>query len=145
MAQTVEKTAKISAAPERVLEVLADFESYPDWQASIVSAEVKARDSQGRPTQVALGTAAMGMTVNALLDVTHGDGTLSYSLNEPGELLTQQDVNYVATANAAGGTDLRLTMVLDVKLKLPDFMVKQLVTKGVNDNIKGAKKIAEKS
>lgn len=143
MAQTVERSVKVEASPERVLQVLSDFESYPSWQSAIVSTVVEERDDQNRPVAVTMDTTAMGMTVSALLDVTYGENVLEYGLREPGPLLSQQDIRYELSPDGADGTDLKLIMVLDVQLKLPSFVVKQLVTKGVNDNIRGAKKIAE--
>jgi hypothetical protein len=45
--------------------------------------------------------------------------------------------------NGNGGTDLQLEMTIGLKWNLPPFMIKQIVTKGINDQLKAIKRIAE--
>ena len=47
---TAERTVEIDAPLERCYEIIADLESTPDWQESMISLEVLERDREGRPT-----------------------------------------------------------------------------------------------
>jgi uncharacterized membrane protein len=47
---TAERTVEIDAPLEHCYEIIADLESTPDWQESMISLEVLERDREGRPT-----------------------------------------------------------------------------------------------
>jgi uncharacterized membrane protein len=47
---TAERTVEIDAPLERCYAIIADLESTPDWQESMISLEVLERDREGRPT-----------------------------------------------------------------------------------------------
>jgi ribosome-associated toxin RatA of RatAB toxin-antitoxin module len=53
MAEHAEGATEVSATPGQVMAVVADFETYPDWVASMDEVEVLARDRRGRGTRVA--------------------------------------------------------------------------------------------
>jgi hypothetical protein len=52
MADESTQSITIAAAPTAVLDVIADFPSYPEWADSITSAKVLTNDDEGRPEQV---------------------------------------------------------------------------------------------
>lgn len=52
MTETVASDTTISAEPERILEVLLDFETYPEWARAVKQAKVLERDEEGRPHTV---------------------------------------------------------------------------------------------
>jgi uncharacterized membrane protein len=47
---TAERTVEIEAPLERCYEIVADLESTPEWQNSMIAIEVLERDRQERPT-----------------------------------------------------------------------------------------------
>jgi uncharacterized membrane protein len=47
---TAERTVEIDAPLKRCYEIVADLESTPEWQDSMISIEVLERDREGRPT-----------------------------------------------------------------------------------------------
>jgi uncharacterized membrane protein len=47
---SAERTVEIEAPLERCYEIIADLESTPDWQESMISLEVLERDREKRPT-----------------------------------------------------------------------------------------------
>lgn len=134
----------IAAPPERVLAVICDFEQYPNWQKDVASAEIHDRDELGRPSRVTITTAAMGMTVEAPVAVTYGQNKMEYHLTEPTGIAIQQDAYYLLTP-VEEGTELNLRMEVDLKWSVPAFMMNQLITKGVNDNLNAVKRVAEAS
>lgn len=142
MVEPIRRTLTISAPPERVLSVVTDFENYPAWQKEVEAAEVLERDEQGRPLRAKMTAVAMGMKTSYEIAVTYNDGGLEWHLVEA-DSMTQNDTKYAARENGTGGTDLDCEMLLGLKFNLPEFMMKQIIAKGVNDNLKTIKKAAE--
>lgn len=141
MAEPVQRTLTIAATPERVLAVVTDFDDYPNWQKEIEATEILKRDEQGRPLRVAMVTAAMGMKSNSEIELEYTGSGVTWHLVS-GDMMTQNDSTYVLRANG-DKTDVELEMTIGLTWNLPDFMMKQIITKGVNDNLKAIKRVAE--
>jgi hypothetical protein len=58
-------------------------------------------------------------------------------------MMTQNESRYRLSSNPAGGTDVDLEMQLALKWNLPAFMIKKLITDGINSNLEAIKRIAE--
>ncbi|MGH3969568.1 MAG: SRPBCC family protein [Mycobacterium sp.] len=142
MDEPIRRTMTIAAPPERVAAIVADFEAYPKWQKEVVSAEVVERDASDRASHVRMKTEAMGMQTTTEIAVEYGTDKIEYHLVK-GDMTTQQDALYVFNRNMTGGTDLELEMAIGLKWSLPPFMIKQIVNKGINDNLKAIKRLAE--
>lgn len=52
MTETVSSQIDIDAPTDEILEVLLDFEAYPEWAKGITEASVLTRDDEGRPLTV---------------------------------------------------------------------------------------------
>jgi len=142
MDEPLRRTMTIAAPPERVAAIVADFDSYPKWQKEVVSIQVVERDERDRARHVRMRTEAMGMQTTTEIAVDYDTDKIEYHLVK-GDMTTQQDALYVFNPNQTGGTDLELEMAIGLKWNLPPFMIKQLVTKGINDNLKAIKRLAE--
>jgi ribosome-associated toxin RatA of RatAB toxin-antitoxin module len=53
MSEHAEGSVDIDATPKEILEVISDFESYPDWVGNLEAVEVLERDRRGRGSVVA--------------------------------------------------------------------------------------------
>lgn len=62
-----------------------------------------------------------------------------------GDMMTKNDTTYVLTGNSSAVTDVELTLETEMKMKVPDFMVNKVITKGVDDTLKAIKQRAESS
>lgn len=142
MADPQHRAMTIAAAPDRVAEIIADFDAYPTWQKEVVAVEVLERDSSERATRVQMKTEAMGMSTTNEIEVAYGTNKIEYHLVK-GDMTTQQDAVYEFKPNGAGGTDLGLEMAVGLKWALPPFMIKRIVTKGIDDQLNAIKRIAE--
>jgi ribosome-associated toxin RatA of RatAB toxin-antitoxin module len=142
MFEPIQRNIKVDAKPERVLEILKDFEAYPTWQDGIESAEIIARDEQGRPSQVKLLMSAMGIKSGLEIAVRYPEEGIAWSLTT-GDLMTQNETTYALKEDASAGTDVELSMLAEMKLKVPEFMLKQFLSKGANDSLQGIKRRAE--
>lgn len=61
MAEQTEGDIQIDASPADVLAVINDYGAYPTWADGIKKADVKEKDSQGRPSEVAFEVSQMGI------------------------------------------------------------------------------------
>jgi uncharacterized membrane protein len=52
MTETVSSEIQIEAPADEILEVLLDFEAYPQWAKAVKTASVRASDTDGRPLEV---------------------------------------------------------------------------------------------
>ena len=69
-----ERQIEIEAAPQACFDALLAYETFPEWQRSVLATEVLSRDAEGRGEQVAFEIDARVRTVRY---------TLEYSYDEP--------------------------------------------------------------
>src|SRR3954451_4890331 len=79
MADTASQTTRIAASPDRVWAIAADVEHYPDWAKDVKDVVVRARDGDGRPTEVEFRASSLGRS-------THY--TSAYSSSQPPAVLS---------------------------------------------------------
>jgi ribosome-associated toxin RatA of RatAB toxin-antitoxin module len=81
MADQATQRATIAASPERLFEVVTDFERYTDWARDLKAVEVVERDEEGRAVEVRYRAAAMGRSTSYTLRYDYADAprTLPWS------------------------------------------------------------------
>jgi ribosome-associated toxin RatA of RatAB toxin-antitoxin module len=121
MADRTVSSIVIDAAPAAVLEVIADFEEYPDWTGAVKQVTVLERlpDDRGSKVRFVLDAGAIRDTY--VLDYTWdfdevGTGTLSWGLVES-TVLKALDGAYTLTA-VDGGTDVRYSLAVDLRIPM---------------------------
>ena len=120
MADRTESRISIQAPPAAVLDVIADFEAYPDWTGAVKQTEILASDSDGWAEQVRFELDAGAIKDTYVLgydwDVDEsGAGVVSWHLVE-GQVLKAMEGSY--TLNAAGPVT-EVVYRLQVDLKIP--------------------------
>lgn len=122
--QATERTL-INASPERCYEVAADVEHYPEWAHDVKEAEVRSRDDDGRPLDVAFRTAAMGRSTSYTLRYDYADAPrrLAWKLIE-GDVTRKLDGAYEFTPQdgAESVTAVTYTLEVDLVVPLPGFV-----------------------
>ena len=80
MAEQAEGTKTVDASAADIMEVLQDFEAYPDW-TDVKKTEVVKKDSKGRATEVAYEVSQFGITAKYTLAYKYsaGDGGLTWT------------------------------------------------------------------
>jgi hypothetical protein len=121
MADRTESSIVVDAAPDAVLETIADFERYPEWAAAVKQVSVLDRLEDGRGSRVRFvldaGAIRDTYTLDYLWDFTPGGtGTLSWSLVES-NVLKALDGLYALTA-ASGGTEVRYELAVDLRIPM---------------------------
>jgi uncharacterized membrane protein len=133
MAEFSKATVTIDAPIAAVQEVLFALDKYPDWSTQIKSAEVIARDDQGRITKVKMSIDAGMMKDRPTLDYdwSGAPSKLSFSLDEA-DLLTGMDGVY--SFKSIDDDTTEVTYELEVSLSMPiPAMMRQKAEKATID------------
>lgn len=134
----------IEAPANEIMTVIADFASYPLWATGVQVADILDVDAHGRAAKVQFVLDAAPIRDEYTLDyLWDGDRNVSWSLDEPGAMLTSMDGTYVL--EAIGGNETRVTYKLAVDVSIPLLgMLKRKAEKVIIDTaLKGLKSWVE--
>ena len=134
----------IDASADEIMDVIADFGAYPSWATGMKTADVVSTNADGRAEQVHFVLDATPIRDEYDLGyVWDGDRTVSWSLVEPGSMLTSMDGAY--TLEPVGNASTRVTYQLAVDVSIPLLgMLKRKAEKVIIDTaLKGLKKQVE--
>lgn len=122
----VSKTVEVDAHAAAILSIVADFESYPQWNDEVKAVYVLARYHDGRPSQLRVDTSIQGHEGTYIQAVYYPGPEQIQTVLQQGELFTKQDQLFSVVS--MGPTSL-LTVDLDVEtsVAVPNLMVKKLV------------------
>lgn len=134
----VSKTVEVSASAESIMAIVADFESYPDWNEEIKGCWILARYDDGRPSQLRLDTSVQGMDGTYIQAVYYPGEHQIQTVMQKGELFKKQEQVFSVVEM---GTTTLLTVDLDVEVTLPvpAPMVKKIANDALEhlaDNLK---------
>jgi carbon monoxide dehydrogenase subunit G len=132
----------IAAPPADIMNVIADFPSYPKWATGVRQADVvSAGDGRADEVHFVLDAAPIRDEYN-LGYVWNGDAGVSWKIVTPGSMLTGMDGSYLLEP-VDGGT--RVTYQLEVNVSIPMLgMLKRKAEKVVIDTaLKGLKRRVE--
>jgi ribosome-associated toxin RatA of RatAB toxin-antitoxin module len=135
MADRTESRIIVDAAPSDVLDVIADFESYPEWTGAVKKSTVEQEDEDGWPHEVRFvldaGVIKDTYTLAYTWDVAEdGTGTVSWTLVEAEQLLRGLDGSYELSAATGGGTEVTYRLTVDVKVPMLGLL-KRKAEKGI--------------
>ena len=121
----VSKTVEVTAAPEKIMSIVADFESYPQWNEEIKGCWVLARYDDGRPSQLRLDVEIQGQSGTFICAVYYPSPSQIYTLLQQGDFFDKQQQTFSVVGLGASSL---LTVDLDVetKLAIPKVMVKKM-------------------
>ena len=122
----VSKTLEVGADAAAILAIVADFESYPQWNDEVKGVWVLARYDDGRPSQLRIDTAIQGFEGTYIQAVYYPGPAQIQTVMQQGELFSKQ--NQLFSVVEMGPTSL-LTVDLDVEtsVAVPSVMMKKLV------------------
>ena len=122
----VSKTLEVAASADSIMGIVADFESYSEWNEEIKGCWILARYNDGRPSQLRLDTSVQGMDGTYIQAVYYPGDNQIQTVMQQGDLFSKQEQLFSVVE--LGPTAL-LTVDLDVEVTLPvpTPMVKKLV------------------
>lgn len=120
MTERTRSSIDIPADPARVMGVIADFASYPEWAGEITAATVLETDpATGRATRVRLRLDSSAIRDEHVLDYKFdGDHAVYWTLVES-QLLRALDGSYLLEPSGTAGGGTHVTYELTVDLKIP--------------------------
>jgi carbon monoxide dehydrogenase subunit G len=142
MADESTQSITINATPAAVMAVIADFDAYPQWAASVKSAQVTVAGPEGRPAQVAFKIdAGVIRDEYELAYQWDGDRRVSWDLVK-GQMQKSQRGSYTLTPYG-GGTEVTYNLAVDLAIPMLG-MLKRKAEKVVMDTaLKELKKRVE--
>ena len=138
----VSKTVEVAASGASILAIVADFESYPQWNKEIKGLWVLARYDDGRPSQLRLDAAYEAIEDTLIQAVYYPNPNQIQTMMQQGNLFKKQDQLFSVVET--GATSL-LTVDMDVEpaMPIPAPMVKTLVGNVLDYLAENLKKRAE--
>ncbi|MGI5270683.1 SRPBCC family protein [Nonomuraea sp. CA-218870] len=143
MADRTSSSITVDADRARVMAVIADLPSYPEWAGQVKSAEVLTSTPDGRPATVRFVLDAGVISDTYTLAYTwHDDQSVTWRVIEPGKMVAELDGSYLL---AETGRGVEVTYELAVDLAVPMIgMIKRKAEKVIVDTaLKGLKKRVE--
>jgi ribosome-associated toxin RatA of RatAB toxin-antitoxin module len=146
MADRTESSIGVDAAPGDVLDVIADFDAYPEWTGAVRRAEVLEEDEDGWAHTVRFALDAGALRDTYTLAYTwdfaeDGTGTVSWTLVEAG-ILKAMDGSYRLRA-AGAGTEVTYTLSVEVKMPMLGMLRRKAEKTIIDTALNELKKRAE--
>ncbi|MGD9959677.1 SRPBCC family protein [Nocardioides sp.] len=143
MAEQTTSSIVIDAPAAEVMEVIADFASYPSWAKGVTIAEVRETLPDGRAKEV-----FFKIDVSPIKDeytlayVWDGDREVTWSLVE-GKMLTELDGSYLLADLGNGTTEVSYRLLLNVSIPLIGMLKRKGEKILIDTALKGLKKRVE--
>jgi hypothetical protein len=145
MADRTSSTIKINAGKSAIMEVIADYPSYPTWADGIKSAEVLKSYPDGRSeiVRISLSSGPISDTYS-MRCVWVGDDELHWDLAEPGSVVTSMKGSYVLAELSEGVTEVTYELAVDVKIPMIGMFKRKAEKIIIDAALKGLKRHVEK-
>lgn len=124
MAERASEERLIDAPADRIMEVIIDYGSYPEWAENVREVEVRATDDQGRATEVWYRVDARVMEITYSLAYQYPDEhRLTWTLLEADQLNALEGEYLLEPVDHA--TRVRYTLEVDLAIPVPGFLRKR--------------------
>ena len=143
MAEQTSSSITVDAPPADVMDVIADFESYPEWAKGVQTAEVRAEGVGDRAEQVyfALDVSPIKDQYTLAYDWS-GEREVTWTLVE-GIMLKALDGAYTLVDLGDGRTEVTYRLALDVSIPLIGMLKRKGEKILIDTALKGLKKRVE--
>ncbi len=123
MSEYAQGAIVVDAPPWNVMEVITDYESYPDW-TEVVSARVVSRGDGGLPSEVAfeVDVPFLGTASYTLSYVYAGEQGLSWSTKEARGAVRDIRGEYLLHERDDGTTEVTYRLAVDLGVLVPGFV-----------------------
>jgi ribosome-associated toxin RatA of RatAB toxin-antitoxin module len=147
MADRTESSIDIAATPGEVLDVIADFESYPEWATEVKKVSILTEEGDGWADQVQFtldaGAIKDTYTLDYEWDVTkNGTGVVSWGLVEA-TVLKAMNGSYTLVANGKDATTVTYRLAVDVKIPMLGMLKRKAEKVIIDTALKSLKKRVE--
>jgi len=140
MADSGSDSIVIAAPADKILEVVADIEAYPEWMSAFVQARVIERNENGRPLRAEFEVDAKIKVAEYVLEYEYPvDGVTWKSV----EGNVKEIAGSYSFKESAGGTEVIYEYSIDTGFPIPGFLRKQGVKVMVSSALNDLKRRAE--
>jgi ribosome-associated toxin RatA of RatAB toxin-antitoxin module len=140
----VSKTVEVAAEESVILNIVRDFEAYPQWNDEIKGCWILHRYDDGRPSQLRLDTSIQGNEGTYIQAVYYPQPNQIQTVMQQGDHFSKQEQLFSVVG--MGPTSL-LTVDMDVEVSMavpvPAAMVKKVVNDALDHLAGNLKKRAE--
>jgi ribosome-associated toxin RatA of RatAB toxin-antitoxin module len=138
----VSKTVEVNSGAAQILGIVADFESYPQWNDEVKAVYILARYNDGRPSQLRIDTEIQGHLGTYIQAVYYPGPAQIQTVMQQGDMFTKQEQLFSVVEM---GSASLLTVDLDVEttVMVPALMVKKLVGEALDHLANNLKTRAE--
>jgi len=145
MAEQTKGDIEIDASPEQVMEVITDYPAYPKWANGVRKAEVKKKDSRGRPSEVAFEVSQMGVSAKYTLAYRYkaNDGGLSWTTTSASGAVKDIKGEY-ALEPSGNRTKVTFRTTIEPAIPMMGFMKRQAEKTIIGTALEGLKKRVER-
>lgn len=142
MAEQTSSSIVVDAAPAAVMDVIADFEAYPEWATGVRRVEVVERQGE-RADEVFFTLDVSPIKDEYTLRYTwEGDRAVTWTLVE-GKMLKALDGAYLLEDLGDGRTEVTYRLALDVSIPLIGMLKRKGEKILIDTALKGLKKRVE--
>ena len=142
MVESLSDSIVVNADSDTIMDVIADFDAYPEWQDEIKEVEVLVTDADGWGTRVRFKVDAMITEANYVLDYTYEDAAMRWTMVEADKLKSQAG-SYELTDQGDGTTLVTYNLELEPAIKVPSMIRKQGTKRIANAALKSLKRRVE--
>ena len=144
MADRTESSISIAAAPADIMDVIADFEAYPEWTGAVKEVEIRTTAPDGRAETVWFNLDAGAIKDQYILDYTWtAQQAVRWTLVSAEQIVKSMDGAYLLDDNGDGSTTVTYQLAVDVKIPMLG-MIKRKAEKVIIDTaLKELKKRVE--
>lgn len=138
MDEAVSDSITVQASPDAVMDVIADFEAYPEWQPEIKAVEVLETDDDGWGTAVRFTVDAKIFSMTYVLGYTYTDDAMHWTLLE-GDQVRKIDGSYHLADKGDGTTEVTYDLEVVPAISLPKMVRRKAAQRIVDGALAGMK------
>jgi ribosome-associated toxin RatA of RatAB toxin-antitoxin module len=142
MTDAVRESIVVEADPDTIMDVIADFEAYPEWQSEMKEAEILETDGDGWGKQVRYKVDAKVFSAEYVLAYTYGENEMRWSLVE-GDQLRKNEGVYLLEEQDDGTTLVTYELEVEPSIPMPGMLRRKAAKKIVDGALKDMKRRVE--
>ncbi len=133
----------IKADPAKIMGVIADFPSYPEWAGPVKQIEVLEEGPDGRAKSVRFHVEVMGLSDLYVNEYTwDGNRRVDWTMSQ-GRSMKSQVGSYLMTPAGKGATKVTYDLTVDIGIPVPGLIRRRIQSKVVDTALKDLKKRCE--
>jgi ribosome-associated toxin RatA of RatAB toxin-antitoxin module len=145
MPEQTQGMVEIDAARVKVMEVITDFEAYPEWAQGVKKTQVTGKDSRGRPSEVAFDVGMMGIGARYTLKYRYraANSGLTWTSTDASGAVKSVQGEYALQSAGKGRTSVTFRTTLEPAINLGGLMRRHVERTIINSALGGLKKRVE--